>query len=141
MTISPVLIFPDYNKEFILCTDDSDIGLAGILMQERNGKPQPIPYASRLCTSAEKNYSITERETPAVIYCLHRFKDMSLGYPIRVWTDHTAIQHLFKHKNLRGRLARWFMTLQNYEVKFEYIPGKKNKKNTAADTLSRNITS
>ncbi len=46
--------------------------------------------------------------------------------------------NLFKHKNLRGRLARWFVTLQNYEINFEYIPGKKN---TAADALSRNILS
>ncbi len=62
---------------------------------------------------------------------------MILGYKIRVWTDHTAIQNLFKHKNLRGRVARWFATLQNYEVTFEYIPGKKN---SAADALSRNIS-
>lgn len=135
---SPVLIFPDYSKEFILCTDASDIGLGGILMQERKGKLQPIAYASRLCTAAERNYSITERETLAIIYCLEHFRDMILGYKIRVWTDHTAIQNLFKHKNLRGRLARWFVTLQNYDVTFEYIPGKKN---TAADALSRNITS
>ncbi len=133
---APVLILPDYTREFILCTDASDIGLGGILMQERNGKPQPIPYASRLCTSAERNYSITERETLAVIYCLERFRDMILDYKVKVWTDHTAIQSLFKHKNLRSRLARWFMTLQKYEVTFEYIPGKKN---AAADALSRNI--
>ncbi len=44
-----------------------------------------------------------------------------------------AIQNLFKHKNLRERLARWFVTLQNHDVTFEYIPGKKN---TAADALS-----
>ena len=138
LTSSPVLILPDYTQEFILCTDASDVGLGGILMQERDGKPKPIAYASRLCTTAERNYSITERETLAVIYSLERFRDIILGYPIRVWTDHTAIQNLFKHKNLRGRLARWFVTLQNYEVKFEYIPGKKN---TAADALSRNVAS
>ncbi len=138
LTSSPVLIFPDYTKEFILCTDASDVGLGGILMQERNGNTHPIAYASRLCTTAERNYSITERETLAVglIYCLEHFRDMILGYKIRVWTDHTAIQNLFKHKNLRGRLALWFATLQNYEIEFEYIPGKKN---TAADALSRNI--
>ncbi len=43
-----------------------------------------------------------------------------------------------KKKNIRGRIARWFVTLQNYEINFEYIPGKKN---TAADALSRNIAS
>ncbi len=101
LTSSPVLIFPDYTKEFILCTDASDVGLGGILMQERNGNPHPIAYASRLCTAAEKNYSITERKTLAVIYCLEHFRDIILGYKIRVWTDHTAIQKLFKHKNLR----------------------------------------
>ena len=98
-------------------------------MQERNGTPQPIAYTSRLCTSTERNYSITERQTLAVIHCLEHFGDMILRYKIRVWTDHTAIQNLFTHNNFIGRLARWFVTLQNYE----YIPGKKN---TAADALS-----
>ena len=37
LTSSPVLIFPDYKQEFILCTDASDVGLGGVLMQERNG--------------------------------------------------------------------------------------------------------
>ncbi len=55
-----------------------------------------------------------------------------------MWTDHTAIQNLFKNKNLRGRLSLWFVTLQHYEINFEYIPGKTN---TAADALSRNILS
>ncbi len=73
-----------------------------------------------------------------MIYCLEHFRDIILGYKIRVWTDHTAIQNLFKYKNLRGRIAHWFVTLQNYEISFEYIPGKKN---TAADALSRNIGS
>ncbi len=35
-------------------------------------------------------------------------------------------------------MHRWFVTLQNYDVTFEYITGKKN---IAADALSRNIIS
>ncbi len=48
-------------------------------MQERNGKPQPIAYVSKICTTAEKNYSITERDTLAVIYNLKRFSDILYG--------------------------------------------------------------
>ncbi len=89
-------------------------------MQERSGNAHPIAYASRRCTAAENNYSITEHKTLAVIYCLEHFRDIILGYKIRVWSDHTAIQYLFKYKNLRGRLAHQFVTPQNYEVNFEY---------------------
>ncbi len=55
LTSSPVLIFPDYSKEFILCTDASDVGLGRILKQERNGNTHLIAYAARLCTTAERN--------------------------------------------------------------------------------------
>ena len=50
LTMSPVLIYPNYDQEFILCTDASDVGLGGVLMQERDGKLHPIAYASRLAT-------------------------------------------------------------------------------------------
>ncbi len=112
--------------------------MGGILIQVGNGNAHPTAYASRLCTAAVKNYSITERENLAVIYCLEHFRDIILGYKIRVWTEQATIQNLFKHRNLRGRLPRWFVTLQNYEINFEYIPGKKN---TVANALSRNILS
>ncbi len=80
----------------------------GLNVKKKKGTAHPIAYASRLCTAAEENnnYTITERETLAVIYCLEHFRDIILGYRIRVWTDHTAIQNLFRHKNLRGCLAR-----------------------------------
>ncbi len=109
-------------------------------VQKFSGEPDTIDlnqYIKRIETLI-KNKGIAEEnlkiECFKELYCLEHFRDIILGYKIRVWTDHTAIQNLFKHENLRGRLARWFVTLQNYEVNFEYIPGKKN---TAADALSR----
>ncbi len=103
LTSSPVLIFPDHSKEFILCTDASYIGLGGILMQERNGQTQPMAYASRICTTAVKNYLIAERETLAVIYCLKKRRDVILGYPVRIWTDHTTINICLNTRILEER--------------------------------------
>ncbi len=50
LTSSPVIILPDYTKEFLLCTDASGAGLGGTLMQERNSNTHPTAYASRPCT-------------------------------------------------------------------------------------------
>ena len=61
-----------------------------------------------------------------------------LGYSITVRTDHKSISFLKNCKLSHGRLARWTLVLQEYNISWEYVPGKKN---IAADTLSRiNIT-
>ncbi len=41
LTSLPVLIFPGYTKEFLLCADTSCAGLGGTLMQERYGDTKP----------------------------------------------------------------------------------------------------
>ena len=75
------------------------------LMQERNGRPHPIAYASGLCTAAQINDAITELETLAVMYCLDHFPHMMLRWAITAWTDHTAVHNLAKRNALRERLA------------------------------------
>ncbi len=101
LTHTPALTFPDYKKPFILCTDASSLGVGAVLMQaSESQQPHVILYASRVLNSAESKYSVTRLEALAVVWALKHFRDIIYGYPITVYTDHSAVTQLFSGKNL-----------------------------------------
>ena len=57
---APVLQIPDFNSEFLLATDASDVAVSSVLHQRVNGGLAPISYYSRLLTATEKRYSTYE---------------------------------------------------------------------------------
>jgi hypothetical protein len=130
----PILIYPDFNETFILQTDASNVGIGAVLAQKKDGTEGVIAYASRVLTKAERNYSTTERECLAIIWGIDQFKPYLYGNRFIVETDHKALQWLMDQKEPQGRLARWTMSLQQYNFEIQY---KKGKANGNADTLSR----
>ena len=56
------------------------------------------------------------------------------GYTITVRSDHKSISFLKQCKLSHRRLTRWILLLQEYNINWEYVPGRKN---AAADVLSR----
>lgn len=138
LTTSPILVQADYTNPFILRTDASDYALGACLLQgESSNDERPIEYASRLLTSAERNYSTTEREALAVVWAVERFRGYIDGHLVHVRSDHQPLKWLFSVKSPSGRLVRWAMKLQAYDLQIEYTPGKVN---VIADTLSRPVT-
>ncbi len=137
LTNAPVLAFPDYSLPFIFYTDALSLGVGAVLMQHNvHGKHRPIAYASRKLNRAESNYSVTHQEIPAVVWALKHFRDIILGYPITVFTDHAAVTELIKIRNLTGRLARRYLTIQEFNRTFRYLPGRAN---VVAYSLSKNV--
>src|SRR5215469_2332985 len=77
----PLLQFSNYQKPFIVSTDASNIGIAGVIAQlDEFGKEKPLAFASRTLTHAEKNYSITDKEALSIFWILSKFRTMIYGY-------------------------------------------------------------
>ena len=64
----PILVFPDFEKEFIVQTDASLYAVGAVLSQlDDEGNEHPIAYCSRTLSAQERNYTVTEKECLEVI--------------------------------------------------------------------------
>ena len=100
----------DYPK--IITTDASTKGLGATLWKEQpDGKLKPIGFASRFLSDTEKKYAINELELLAVVWGLEHFRLFINGKPIKLLTDHQALEPLIKrnhsNKTYSARLTRW----------------------------------
>lgn len=134
LTSSPILRQADSRLPYILKTDASSYALGAVLLQGEGPDERPIEYASRLLTPAERNYHTTEREALAVIWAVDKYRGYIENATIVVQSDHQPLKWLLSLKSPSGRLARWALSLQSYDIRIEYTPGRTN---VVADTLSR----
>jgi hypothetical protein len=135
LTTAPVLILPDWHSQepFEMVCDASYLGVSGVLMQTGH----PIAFESRKLTPPEQNYSPTELEMLAVVYCVKKWRCYIEGRDVNVFTDHEPNTFFDTNTMLSRRSARWLEALQGYRLKWNYKPGKQN---VVADALSRHPT-
>lgn len=80
------------------------------------------------------NYAPTKLECLAVIWAVKLFRPYLHGKKFLIITDHSALTGLLKTPNPTGIIARWIVTLSEYEFDIKYRPGRVNE---SADFLSR----
>lgn len=131
-----ILASPDYKLPFKIYTDASLVAGAAILTQVQSGQERVIAYHSVKFSQTQRNYSATERECLAVISGVEKFRPYVDGVPFTVVTDHSSLRWLQNLKEPHGKLARWAVRLQAFDITFEHRPGKQM---AAPDALSRAI--
>lgn len=122
------LQYPDHNQPFHIYTDASDVQLGSAIFQ--NGSP--VAFYSRKLNSAQRNYTVGEKELLSIVETLKEFRSMLYGCPnLHVYTDHR--NNTFQ-KLQTQRIMRWRLFLEDFGVHLHYIKGADN---SLADALSR----
>lgn len=92
---APILMYPNFDREFILYTDASDVSVGAVLSQiDDNGKERIVAYASQSLSEGERRYSTTGKEAFAIVYATRHFRVYLLGRPFTVVTGHNALRWL-----------------------------------------------
>ena len=120
LTRTPGLARPDFSLEFTVQYDASNDAIGAVLSQEFEDGEHPIIYIHRVLSSAERNYSTTEKECLALIRVIRKLRPYLEGYKFKAITDHSALKGLQTLKEPTGRLARWALELQQWNVRIEH---------------------
>ncbi|KAG9508863.1 Retrovirus-related Pol polyprotein from transposon 17.6, partial [Fragariocoptes setiger] len=137
LTSGPILVHFCDRAKLQIKTDDSLIGLGAVLLQSETDGRHPVAYASRRTSRSEVNLSATELEGLGIVWAVEYFRAYILGKEVEIITDHTALCSLCslgKKKPLPRKLARWALTLQEFNLKIIYSRGRTHHE---ADCLSR----
>jgi len=108
--------------------------VGAILAQPYDEVDHPTSYASRKLSSAERNYSTTEREALGMVFSLQKFRHYLLANPFTFYTDHQALKYLVNKPLHHGRICRWLLLFQEFEFDVVVRPGREN---VGPDHLSR----
>ena len=132
LSTRPILHFYDVNASVTLQRDASQSGLGACLMQEG----QPVAYASRALTTAEKNFSQVEKELLSVVFACEKYHQYVVGKDIAVQNDHKPLLGILKKPLAQAspRLQRLQIKLSGYRIQLEWIQGTKM---LISDALSR----
>ena len=110
------LRYYDRNLPVTVQADASLRGLGACLIQQHNGKDQPITFVSKSLPDAEPKYANIERELLAIVFACQRFSTYLLGRSFIAESDHKPLE-MIAMKNLVNappHLQRMLLELQRY---------------------------
>ena len=112
----PVLVFPSFEKPFLLETDASKEGLGTTLSQKQSDRQyHPVAFGSRSLTPVEKNYHSSKLEFLTLKWSvMEHFKEYLTYASFVVRTDNNPLIYVLTTPNLDATGHRWVDALASF---------------------------
>jgi hypothetical protein len=118
LSVASFLRGPNWDLPFHLSIDASDNPIEVVLGQKEDHQSYAIYFVRKNLSPAELNYAVTEKEFLVVIHDINKFHHYIIGYEVFVHTDQSAIRFLMNKPITNGRVTRWLLLLQEFNIIF-----------------------
>ena len=134
LSIKPILRGPNWSLPFHISTDASDTSLEAVLGKKENQINYAIYFISKNLMPSKYNYTVIEKEFLVVVYSLNKFRHYITRYEVFIHTNNSSIRFLMNKPITNGRITRWLLLLQEFNIT---IIDRLGKENLVADFLSQ----
>jgi ribonuclease HI len=120
LTEAPVLISPDYSKDFMIFSFASFDTVAAVLLQKNDhGQEQPIAFFSKALRDAELRYEIMEKQAYALVKALKAFRVYVLHSKIIAYVPSTSVKDILIQPDIDGRRGKWIAKILEFDLEIK----------------------
>jgi hypothetical protein len=130
MCTTSILETPDFNKTFVVESNDSGTGIGAVLTQDGC----MLTFTSQAFSGHNLGRSTYEKEMMAILNAVHTWRPYLLGCNFYIKTDHHSLKYILEQKLSSLEQNKWLTKMLGYDYEIIY---KKGKDNIVVDALSR----
>jgi hypothetical protein len=120
LTEAPVLISPDYSKDFLIFSFASFDTVAVVLLQKNvEGLEQPISFFSRALRDAEVKYDIMEKQAYALVKALKAFRVYVLHSKIIAYVPSASVKDILIQPDIDGKRSKWIAKILEFDLEIK----------------------
>jgi hypothetical protein len=117
LTQAPVLISPDFTKDFYLFSFAFEHTIAAVLLQKNSeGYEQPIAFFSKSLRDVALNYKIMEKQAFSLVKAIKDFIVYILHSHTIAYILNVVVKDILTQDNPNGRRGKWIAIILEYDI-------------------------
>jgi ribonuclease HI len=128
ITTAPVLISPDFQRDFIIYSFSTETVVASVLTQKNTkGEELPISFMRKTLHDYELRYSELEKKALALVKVVAHFQTYILNSHVISYVPSSPVKMLLNQQLREGKWANWLEKIQEYDIEIKPLKSIKGQ--------------